>query len=103
MRRPSCAVGAAIVLFLAAIGPARAAAPAATPAEAKAFIEQAEARLLSLWIDAERASWVYSTFITDDTARIQAEARQRVIDETVKLSKEAQRFNGLKLPTEVAR
>jgi peptidyl-dipeptidase A len=74
-----------------------------TPADAKAFIESAESRLLSLWIDAERASWVYSTFITDDTELIQAQARQKVIDETVKLSKEAQRFKGLKLPADVER
>jgi peptidyl-dipeptidase A len=94
------AVTAALV-SAAASGPALAAA--ATPAEAKAFIEQAEARLLSLWIDAERASWVYSTFITDDTELIQAQARQRVIDETVKLAKEAQRFKGLKLEPSVAR
>jgi len=74
-----------------------------TPAEAKAFIENAESRLLSLWIEAERASWVYSTFITDDTELIQAQARQAVIDETVKLAKEAQRFKGLKLPADVER
>ena len=86
-----------------ATGPLRAAEPAATPEEAKAFIERAESTLLNLWIDAERASWVYATFITDDTEQIQAEARQRVIDETVKLSKEAQRFKGLKLPEDVAR
>ena len=94
MRRS--AVAAASIAFLLISASARAAAPA-TPAEAKAFVEQAEARLMSLWIDAERASWVYSTFITDDTALIQAQARQRVIDETVKLAKEAQRFKVLKL------
>lgn len=102
MRRHHLAVLAAILVF-AAIAPARAAEAAATPDEAKAFIERAESRLLSLWIGAERASWVYATFITDDTALIQAQARQRVIDETVKLSKEAQRFKGLKLEADVAR
>jgi peptidyl-dipeptidase A len=102
MRRLRLAVLAA-ALVLAAVVPARAPAAEATPAEAKAFIEQAESRLLALWIDAERASWVYATFITDDTASIQAQARQKVIDETVRLSKEAQRFKGLKLDTDVAR
>jgi peptidyl-dipeptidase A len=102
MRRPRVTIAAVALVLLATVrGQARAAAP--TPAEAQAFIEQAEGRLLSLWIDAERASWVYSTFITDDTELIQAQARQRVIDETVKLAKEAQRFKGLKLPPEVAR
>jgi len=72
-------------VVLAALAPARAAAPAAapTPAEAKAFIEGAESKLLDLWIAQQRAAWVYSTFITDDTETIQAEANQKVIDETV--------------------
>jgi peptidyl-dipeptidase A len=102
MRRRSFAIVlAAAIVF--AIVPARAAGASPTAAEAKAFIEQAESSLLNLWIDAERASWVYSTFITDDTELIQAQARQRVIDETVRLSKEAQRFKGLKLDKDVAR
>ena len=96
-------IATATVCFAAAIPQPAVAAAAATPAEAKAFIEQAESTLLTLWINAERASWVYSTFITDDTELIQAQARQRVIDETVRLSKEAQRFKGLTLPPDVAR
>jgi len=96
----------AVVLVAAlCLRPAAAAPPDKPPTaeEARAFIERAESSLISLWIDAERASWVYSTFITDDTEQIQAEARQKVIDETVKLSKEAQRFKGLTLPDDVAR
>jgi peptidyl-dipeptidase A len=104
MRRYRLAFGLAAALIVSLGIPARAtAAPAPTPVEAKAFIEQSESRLLSLWIDAERASWVYSTFITDDTEAIQAQARQRVIDETVRLAKEARRFKGLALPADVAR
>ncbi len=103
MRRHRLAVIASLAIVMAAVVPTKADTAAATPVEAKAFIEQAESRLLTLWIEAERASWVYSTNITDDTELIQAQARQRVIDETVRLSKEAQRFKGLKLETEVAR
>ena len=103
MRRHRLALVALAAIVVAAVLPARAASASPTPAEAKAFIEQAESRLLTLWIDAERASWVYSTFITDDTELIQAQARQKVIDETVRLSKEAQRFKGLKLEKDVAR
>lgn len=103
MRPTVAAFPALLIVGALASAPALAAENAPTPAEAKAFIEQAEARLLGLWIDAERASWVYSTFITDDTAQIQAAARERVIAETVKLSKEAQRFKGLTLPKDVAR
>jgi peptidyl-dipeptidase A len=105
MRHARFASLLALFAVLAALTPARAAEPKAapTPAEAKAFIEGAEARLLDLWIDQQRAAWVYSTFITDDTEMIQAAANQKVIDETVKLSKEAQRFKGLKLAPDVAR
>ena len=103
MRRYRPAPIAAVALVLLATAGRQALAASATPAEAQAFIENAETRLLSLWIDAERASWVYSTFITDDTELIQAQARQKVIDETVSLSKEAQRFKGLNLPPDVAR
>ena len=102
--RPYRLLSTIAIAFLAAGGraPARADAPP-TPEEAKAFVERAEARLLDLWIARERASWVYSTFITDDTEKIQAEANERVIAETVRLSKEAQRFRGLSLPPDVAR
>ncbi len=98
-KRPSLVLAAAILVSAAAL----AADAPPTAAEAEAFIERAESRLMDLWIDAERASWVYSTFINDDTAKIQAEAREKVIAETVKLSKEARRFKGLALPEDVAR
>ena len=81
----------------------RAAEARPTPEEAKAFIEHAEQTLLDLWIKAERASWVYETFITDDTEKMQADAHQAVIAKTVELSKEARRFAGLDLPPDVAR
>ena len=103
MQRP-VAVLSAVCLALAVVAlPAGAADAPPTAAEAKAFIEKAENDLLALWIDAERASWVYSTFITDDTATIQAEAREKVIAKTVELTKAARRFQGLKLPDDVAR
>jgi peptidyl-dipeptidase A len=106
MRHPRFAFLVAAVFVMVAVVPARAAASSAappTPADAKAFIEGAEARLLELWIDQQRADWVYATFITDDTEMIQAAADRKVIDETVRLSKEAQRFKGLNLPPDVAR
>ena len=97
------AIALAVILGASASPSSRAEDAQPSPAEAQAFVERAETRLLDLWIDAERASWVYSTFITDDTARIQAEAREKVIAETVRLSKEAQRFKGLKLSPDVER
>ncbi|MGZ6029775.1 MAG: M2 family metallopeptidase [Myxococcaceae bacterium] len=74
-----------------------------TVAEAEAFVAAAEARLLGVWIEAERASWVQSTFITDDTEILSAQANARRIAATVELAAQAVRFDGLALPPELAR
>ncbi len=76
---------------------------APTVEEAQAFVTAAEERLLRLWIDAERAAWVQSTFITTDTETIAAQAYEKVIAANVELAKEATRFKDLELPAEVAR
>ena len=74
-----------------------------TVAEATAFLEDAEARLLKLWIDSERAAWVQSNFITHDTEQMAAAAYERVIAANVELAKEATRFASLDLPAEQER
>jgi peptidyl-dipeptidase A len=92
----ACLLGAAVTA---------AAAPAAKPtaAEAQAFIEAAEARLLDLANRQQRASWVQATYITDDTEKIAAEANKDLIAATVDYAVEATRFDGLALPDDVAR
>jgi peptidyl-dipeptidase A len=74
-----------------------------TVEEAVKFVEAAEARLLGLSIEQQRADWVKSTFITDDTEMLAALANQRLIEANVNYAKEATRFDGAKLPPEVAR
>jgi len=74
-----------------------------TVADAQHFIEQAETRLLDLWIKAGRASWVAENFITEDTEAISADADQVVKAETAKLANQAKKFDKLQLPPEVAR
>ena len=51
-----------------------------TVAEAEAFIKNAEARLLELTVHAGRADWVKSTYITDDTEILAAQADERAIE-----------------------
>ncbi|HEY2943063.1 MAG TPA: M2 family metallopeptidase [Vicinamibacteria bacterium] len=80
-----------------------ASARAATAAEARAFVDEAEARLLELSNDSNRADWVKSTYITDDTEMLAAQANQRSISATVSYAKSATRFDRLKLPEDVAR
>jgi peptidyl-dipeptidase A len=76
---------------------------AATAEEARKFIETAETRLFDLWIRSMRANWVHETFITTDTEAIAAQADQNVKAATAELAAEAKRFDGVKLPEDVAR
>ncbi len=105
--RPTAKLGPAIAL--AALALALAACPApedagpATASEAREFIEEAEARLLDLWIDLGRAQWVQSTYITQDTEIMAAKAYERVIAANMELAKRATRFDRLELPAELRR
>lgn len=74
-----------------------------TPDEARVFLAGAEERLLALWIDAERAAWVQSTYITDDTTDLAADAQTALIGTTMELAAEAARFDGLALPQDIRR
>jgi peptidyl-dipeptidase A len=84
--------------------PAHAAsAPTPTVAEADQFMKQAEDRLRDLSSKAQRAGWVQENFITDDTEAIAAEANDQLSAATTELIEQAKRFDGLKLPSELAR
>ncbi len=74
-----------------------------SPAEAKAFIDSAEARLFDLSEEAGRASWVQATYITDDTEMLAARANQRFIDAAVQMVNESKRFDGVVLPPDLER
>ncbi len=74
-----------------------------TPEEARKFIDDAEQKLLALGVDAQRADWIKSTFITDDTELIAAKLEQRAIDATVGYAKQSTRFDGLPLDPVTAR
>src|SRR5262245_55679563 len=82
------------------------AGPKATPPtaeEARRFVDAADQRLLSLNNRNQRADWVQSTFITDDTETIAAEYKEASIAATTALALEARKFDGLTLPDDVAR
>src|SRR5262249_15707218 len=99
--------------LLAAFGLAAGAAVTQAPAgageagttvdEARGFAAKAEAQLLELANRQQRASWVQATFITDGTENIAAKAKKDLIAATVELATQATRFDGLKLPDDVAR
>src|ERR1700693_5971428 len=83
--------------------PAKQDGGAPTIEEAKAFLDDAEARLFDLGNKAQRAAWVQQNFITDDTNQIAADAAETVNTLTVELATKAHRFDSLKLPSEMAR
>jgi peptidyl-dipeptidase A len=75
----------------------------ATAAEARAFVEKAEARLNDLAVESSRADWVKATYITDDTEALSALASQRLLSAVTELAKAATRFDGVKVPEDVRR
>lgn len=74
-----------------------------TVTEADSFVADAERRLLALQIKSNRADWVKSTFITDDTEIIAAEANENYIAAVKELAEAARKFDKLKLPEVTAR
>lgn len=110
--RSSSALRSAVCGLFAAVSAATGAdmaneaAPAAAPAtaeEAKKFADDAEKALLQLWIHQSRADWVKSTYITDDTEILAAQAADHTIAATVQYAKDSVRFDRLALPEETAR
>jgi peptidyl-dipeptidase A len=93
-----------IVLGIAcAGGAARAADAPPTAAEAKAFVDDADAQLLKASTEGQRADWVKSTFITDDTEAISALGNERLATLQTELAKKAARFEGVAVPDDVRR
>ncbi|HKW16178.1 MAG TPA: M2 family metallopeptidase [Terriglobales bacterium] len=76
---------------------------APTVAEAQDFMNKAEARLAELSVEVNQANWVHDNFITDDTEALAADANDELTAVTTELVEEAKRFDGLKLPPELAR
>lgn len=75
----------------------------ATPAEAQKFMDDVEKRLMELSIKSGRADWIKSTYITDDTEELAAEANKELIAATTEFAEQAKRFDGLDLPVEMQR
>ncbi|WP_133407332.1 M2 family metallopeptidase [Parashewanella tropica] len=67
-------------------------APVATTEQAKAFIHDAETKLAELSIEANRAEWIYSNFITEDTAALAAAVGEKTTASSVKFATEAAKY-----------
>lgn len=65
--------------------------------EAKQFIDDAETTLAALSIEQNRAEWIYSNFITQDTAALSASVAERQTATSVKFATQAAKFANLAL------
>ncbi len=72
-------------------------------AEAEKFMAGAEGRLSELSVRSQRASWVQSTYITDDTETLAADANKDYIAAVTELADGARRFDGLQMPDPLRR
>src|SRR5690242_15201972 len=71
--------------------------------EAEQFLADAEKRLLDLSIKGGRADWVKSTFITDDTELMSAEANENLIAATTELAEQSRKYENADLSPEAKR
>jgi len=74
-----------------------------TVAEAQEFMNKAEAQLSEQYVKVQRATWVQENFITDDTEAMAAAAVDENTAVTTELVEQSKRYEGLKLPEDLAR
>src|SRR5687767_4028349 len=69
--------------------------PAATPEEAKAFVEQLNKDFRRLGDEVSAAGWVQATYITEDTQLLNARANERYLELLSRSVNESRRFDGV--------
>ncbi len=74
-----------------------------TVAEAKEFMNKAEAQFAELSVKVQRATWVQENFITDDTEAMAADAIDQSTAVITELVEQSKRFDGLTMPPDLAR
>lgn len=88
----------AVALAAAAVGLYAQAAP-----DAATFIKNVEETLYALSVRAARAGWVQSTYITEDTQTLAAEANEAALEAATRIAKEAAAYRDTPLSPELAR
>ncbi len=94
---------AATAVALLAFGPAAAQGVKPTPAQAKAFVDKAEADLAGFNEYASKASWVRATYITEDTQWLEAKASAEQNVLATGYAKQAARYDGVAVDPVTAR
>ncbi|WP_028768824.1 M2 family metallopeptidase [Shewanella fidelis] len=72
-------------------------------AEAKQFIQDAESAMAELSIEINRSEWIYSNFITEDTAALSASVAEKYTAKSVELATQAAQYSDLALSEEEKR
>jgi peptidyl-dipeptidase A len=85
-----------------AASPASAQGPP-TADDARKLIDKASAEMLDLAIEAGRAQWVQSNFITYDTEILAAQRNEAALTRSVEYAKEAARFDNVQLSEDLRR
>ena len=74
-----------------------------TEADAVAFLNETETTLVQLYKEANRAEWIYSNFITEDTASLAADVNEKLTLEMVQLATAAAKFDQVALSADSRR
>ncbi len=99
----SLLVAASAAVMMIAAGPAATQAAKPTAADAKAFVQHAEAEAAAMSQYANRAAWVRANFITPDTEWLEAKVSGEQKELFVRLAKEAARYDGVAVDPVTAR
>ncbi|EQD47951.1 peptidyl-dipeptidase A, partial [mine drainage metagenome] len=70
---------------------------------AEAFLCRAEAQLLDLSVESQRAEWVHATYLSVDTADLAARAFARRVRASVELARGWGRYESPSLPADIRR
>ncbi|ASD67206.1 M2 family metallopeptidase [Pseudoalteromonas piscicida] len=76
---------------------------ALTEADAIAFLDKASEQLVDLNFRSSRSDWIYSNFITHDTASLAADVNEEYTTALVELANQAAQFDGLNLSEDTRR
>lgn len=68
-----------------------------TANDAQAFLDEASAETIALGLSGARAEWIYSNFITEDTAALAAEANQKYTEAGVRFAMKAAEFDNVEV------
>src|SRR4051812_10763831 len=99
----SCASSSSRAAPSSSQGAAPASDAAPDPASAKEFASKTNEDLLRLTTRSNAAEWIKSTYITEDTERLAADANEVLLGYNAAAVKTAARWNGAKLDPETAR